>query len=99
MMSLARRSRTSRAGLARNSQGWEEEATANRILCILTIMRLLLRIQVSLRTQGSVLAGYSQGHPVQVMDFGQCGNDRPGFGVLAGTQKLRANNYKRFSGL
>jgi hypothetical protein len=32
-------------------------------------------------------------------DFGKCWNDRPGCGVLAVTQKLRANSYKRFSGL
>ncbi len=29
------------------------------------------------------------------MDFGQCGNDRPGFGLLAVTQKLRAYNFIR----
>jgi hypothetical protein len=32
------------------------------------------------------------------MDRGQCGIDRPGFGVPSISQKLRANNYKRISG-
>ena len=35
---------------------------------------------------------------MQPMDRGQCGNDRPGFGVHSLSQKLSANNYKRFSG-
>jgi hypothetical protein len=29
------------------------------------------------------------------MDIGECGNDRPGFGVQPVSQKLVANNYKR----
>ncbi len=29
------------------------------------------------------------------MDRGECGNDRPGFGVQPVSQKLVANNYKR----
>jgi hypothetical protein len=32
------------------------------------------------------------------MGASQCGNDRPGFGVPSISQKLRANNCKRFSG-
>jgi hypothetical protein len=29
------------------------------------------------------------------MDIGECGNDRPGFGVHTVSQKLCVNNYKR----
>jgi hypothetical protein len=32
------------------------------------------------------------------MGTSQCGNDQPGFGMPAITQKLRASNYKRFLG-
>ena len=30
-----------------------------------------------------------------IMDIGECGNDRPGFGLPPVSQKLVANNYKR----
>ena len=35
------------------------------------------------------MRGMSSGVVVECMDFGQCGNDLPGFGLLAVTQKLR----------
>jgi hypothetical protein len=40
----------------------------------------------------------SQIYLTDTMDRGQCGNDRPGFGVHSLSQKLSVNNYKRFSG-
>ncbi len=40
----------------------------------------------------------SEAQHLDAMEIGQCGNDRPGFGRLAVSQKLRANNYKTFWG-
>ncbi len=66
--------------------------------CTCTSCKSLSRLAGSARVVARLGGQPSLAKKVRIgtMDIGECGNDRPGFGVNSVSQNMSSNNYKRF---